>query len=217
MRATHLHLLAAGATCLCTGVAAQTIERIRLTDNDLSCTQIFAEVQQMDTTIQLAGTAPPPAPVAMSAAAYVPSVVPQATVPQIAVPQTYAFQGAVIADPNVQASIARARAAGMSDAQIAATLGVGMQRAGLPQMGATQAYVSPVAAGAGGLFGAIAGMTARSAAAAPPAALPITTPMMPVAQPVPRPAGIGLQAQARKEYLTGLFLSRGCKLADVQK
>jgi hypothetical protein len=214
MRDTTLHLIAISAACLCTGVAAQTIERVRLTDNDLSCAQIYAEVQQMDTMIQLAGTAPPPA--AVPAAAYAAPAAPPVAAPQVAIPQTYAFQGAVMADPNVQASIARARAAGMSDAQIAATLGVGMQRAGLPQMGAAQAYVPPAAAGAGGLFGAFAGMAARSASPAPMAA-PAAATAVPAAQSAPRPASMGLQAQARKEHLTTLFLSRGCKLADVQK
>lgn len=42
--------------------AAQTIERVRLSDNDLSCTQIYAEVQQMDTVMQLAGSGLPTAP-----------------------------------------------------------------------------------------------------------------------------------------------------------
>lgn len=43
-------------------LAAQNIERMRLTDGDLSCTQIFAEVQQMDTMIRVMGSAPAPMP-----------------------------------------------------------------------------------------------------------------------------------------------------------
>jgi hypothetical protein len=211
MRNASLHLIVIGAACLWSSVVAQTIERVRLTDNDLSCTQIYAEAQQMDTMIQLAGTSPPPpAALPAPAPAYTAPVAPQIAVPQIAMPQTYAFQGAVIADPNVQASIARARAAGMSDGQIAATLGVGMQRAGLPQIGAAQAYAAPGAAG--GLFGAFAGMAAKSASPVPTA-----VPAMPAAQAAPRPASMAVQAQARKEHLTTMFLSRGCKLADVQK
>ena len=48
-----------------TGVGAQSIARVQLTDNDLSCSQIYAESQQMDTVIQLAG---PGLPVANAAA-----------------------------------------------------------------------------------------------------------------------------------------------------
>jgi hypothetical protein len=214
MRNASLHLIVIGAACLWSSVVAQTIERVRLTDNDLSCTQIYAEAQQMDTMIQLAGTSPPPVAVPSPAPtpAYTAPAAPQIAVPQIAMPQTYAFQGAVIADPNVQASIARARAAGMSDGQIAATLGVGMQRSGLPQIGAAQAYAAPSAGAAGGLFGAFAGMAAKSASPVPTA-----VPAMPAAQAAPRPASMAVQAQARKEHLTTMFLSRGCKLADVQK
>jgi len=275
--------------------AAQTIERIRLTDNDLNCTQIYAEVQQMDTMIKLAGSMPAaPAPVPVQQPAYpVAQAVPQPQLSAVqqavlshpsnanltpeqrstllaqtamseargnaavgalyggAVPQNnFAFQGAVIADPRVQASIARARAAGMSEAQIAATLGLGMQQAGLPQIPAAappvsagQAYAQAgglagmlnsgmaaqggmggsagAAAGFAGLFGAIAAGATRQAAAPAPAPVPVAAPAVPVAQVSPQASpqagNIGRQAQARKEHLTGMFLSKGCKLADVQK
>lgn len=36
------------------------------------------------------------------------------------------------------------------------------------------------------------------------------------AQAVPAAPGLAAQASARKEHLTGLFQSKGCKLADVQ-
>src|SRR5215204_5254549 len=45
--------------------AQQTIERVKLTDNDLSCQQMYAEAQQMDTAMTLAG---PGLPAAVSAA-----------------------------------------------------------------------------------------------------------------------------------------------------
>jgi len=281
-RITHITFLAVAA-CFCAAVSAQTIERVRLTDNDLNCTQIYAEVQQMDSMIQLAGSMPNTASPAPAYAAQQ-TVAPQQqlSATQLAVlnhpnnanlsaeqratliaqtgmaesrgnaavgslyshspPQgNYAFQGAVMADPQVRASIARARAAGMSDAQIAATLGVGMQRSGLPQMPAQvqaptggQAYAQAggmagilgagmaaqgsgnPAAGLASLFGAIAGAANQPSAPAPQAAPP-----MPVAQAAPQASqqasNIGRQAQARKEHLTGMFLSRGCKLADVKR
>ncbi len=281
-------LSAVAAACLCSAASAQTIERVRLTDNDLNCTQIYAEVQQMDTMIKLAGSMPATTAQAPAQPAYPAYPAAQQAVPtqQLsavqqavlnhpsnanltpeqratliaqtgmaesrgnaavgslyggAIPQNnYAFQGAVIADPRVQASIARARAAGMSEAQIAATLGVGMQQAGLPQIpggvppvSAGQAYAQAgglaamlnsgmagqggagAAAGFAGLFGAIAAGATKSAP--PPAPAPMAAPVMPVAQAAPQAGNIGRQAQARKEHLTSMFLSKGCKLADVQK
>ncbi len=302
MRTIKPCVIAAVAACLCSAALAQNIERIRLTDNDLNCTQIYAEVQQMETMIKLAGTVPATtAPVSAQPAyaqgqaaqgQYAPQQ--QLTAVQQAVlnhpnnanlsaeqraaliaqtgmaeargnaavgslygsnaPQNaFAFQGAVVADPRVQASIARARAAGMSDAQIAATLGIGMQRAGLPQMPAAlpqaaaqvsagQAYAQAgglagmlnsgmsaqggmggsagTAAGIAGLFGAIAKGAATTGNAAAQAPAPVAAPLMPVAQvapQAPQAGNIAAQAQGRKEHLTTMFLSRGCKLADVQR
>ena len=246
---------------------AQSIERIRLSDNDLSCAQIYAEVQQMDTVMQLAGTGLPTAPPASVAAQVnVPN-----PAPQNALPANLAglnkLQGAVLVDPRAQEAIARARASGMSEAQINATVGLGMQRSGLgvPSLGQmhaptaalmTQQGISPeyqqqiannmaaaqgqssgrgsataqtggmanvLGAGIGGqagnasglasMFGAIAGMTAPKAAAPAVPAAPAFT-----AQTLGQKAtnaGMGAQATARKEHLTGVFLSRGCKLAEV--
>lgn len=267
MPRAFLRSFTAAVAFLCAAASAQTIERVRLTDNDLSCAQIHAEVQQMDTAIQLAGAtgsatpmqaATPSMPASVQAAApgQPLSAVQQAVLSHPnnanlspeqkaallaqtgmaeargnaavgslyggAVPQgNFAFQGAVMADPNVRASIARARAAGMSDAQIAATLGVGMQRAGLPQVPAGVPVALPGAAGLGGMFGAIAG--AAQQAQVPQQQL---APQQVPAQGAPayaaanRPAqapGLAQQAQARKEHLTMMFLSRNCKLADVQK
>jgi hypothetical protein len=107
------------------GTNAQTIERVKLTDNDLSCSQIHAEVQQMETAMHLAGPGlPVPAPVPVPVAA---AAAPLANAASGLTP----LQGAVLVDPKVQEAVARARASGMSEAQINATLGVGMQRAGV--------------------------------------------------------------------------------------
>lgn len=241
--ATGLMLLAAQ------GAGAQTIERVKLTDNDLSCQQIYAEAQQMETAMQLAGPGLPPPPAPAASPQPVPQVQQQALA--AALPTQSALQGAVMMDPKVQASIARARASGMSEAQINATIGLGMQRGGLgtptlaqmhapsaalmTQQGVSQEYqneyaramaqaqagnrgavpaipavpaapVSPAAAGLAGLFGALA-----AGAAAPRAAPAVTA----AAAPAPQ-AGLGAQAKARKDHLTGLFLSKGCRMADVQ-
>ncbi len=60
-----LSMLSFAALCgVSLPLAAQNIERMRLTDGDLSCTQIFAEVQQMDTMIRVMGSAPAAAPAA---------------------------------------------------------------------------------------------------------------------------------------------------------
>ncbi|MCZ8255847.1 MAG: hypothetical protein O9327_09315 [Polaromonas sp.] len=249
---------------------AQTIERVKLTDNDLSCQQIYAESQQMETAMQLAGpglpaslTAPPPAAAAPVLQGAPLSAVQQAVLnhPNNAnltpeqkatliaqtgmaesrgnaavaglyagAPTAAALHGAVAMDPGVQAAVARARASGMSEAQINATMGLGMQRAGLgaaavPSAGQAYAQAGGLAGmlGAGvsaqggngsnaqglaGIFGALAGAAAPRPAAA-------AVPVAPAAPP--QGGGLGAQAKARKDHLTGLFLSRGCRMSDVQK
>ncbi|MFN3569119.1 MAG: hypothetical protein ACK4VX_02540 [Polaromonas sp.] len=227
-----------------TGATAQTIERVKLTDNELSCQQMYAEAQQMEDVIRLAGPGlPPVAPPAVAAAPLVPAM-PLSAVQQAVLnhpnnanltpeqkatliaqtgmaeargnaavgalyagaPSAAALHGAVASDPGVQAAIARARASGMSEAQIAATVGAGMQRSGVPVL------AGPAFAQAGGLasmFGALAG---AGGARPPAAAAPVLAPA-----PAPGNAGLGAQAAARKVHLTTLFLARGCKLADVSK
>ena len=241
------------------GVAhAQTIERVRLTDNDLTCTQIYAEVQQMDTMIQLAGNSAPAAVQAAQQPAAAPAPdqsaafaaglaslfggnapVPGAAVPAGLMPTQSGIPAAALADPQVQASIARARAAGYSDAQINATLQMGAARAGYPvgaALAAQQAAPAAAAAGLGGLFGALVGGGARAnpaqaaqtaslfgsfaQAAAAPAPSPAPAPALVARAPAPPPAsgsGIAIQARARKDHLTSMFLSKGCKLGDIQK
>ena len=170
-------LLACIAATGISQTTAQTIERIKLTDNELSCQQIYAEIQQMETAMQLAGPGIPSAPVGTKV------ITPNApqintaglSATQLAVlnhpnnanltpeqkatliaqtgmaesrgnaavgalyagaPTAAAVHGAVATDPGVQAAVARARASGMSEAQINATMGLGMQRAGLGALGA---------------------------------------------------------------------------------
>jgi hypothetical protein len=266
------------AMCLASPGLAQTIERMKLTDGELHCTQLYAEVQQMDTAIQLA--APPPGAMALPAAGAAalpanPAPVgadggglagmfggllgggnvgaPGAALPPGAVgamaglaPNQQGIPAAALTDPSVQRAVARARAAGYSDAQINAAMQLGAARAGYPvgaavaAAPAAQSAASPV----GGLFGALAGgrgvgggvaggvaaagglfgALAQSAAAQPTAqasAQNVTqnTPVLGAVHGLSATSGSSLaaQAQARKEHLTSLFLKKGCKLADVQK
>lgn len=261
-------LLALTAACASHGAAAQAIERVKLTDNELSCQQMYAESQQMEDVIRMAGPGLPPPAMPPGALAPLPPAAPLSAMQQAVLnhpnnanltpeqkatliaqtgmaeargnaavgamyagaPSAAALHGAVASDPAVQAAIARARASGMSEAQIAATVGVGMQRSGLPAapVSAGQAYAQAGglagmlgagmsaqggsgsnAAGLAGMFGALAGMAApKPAAPAAPAAAALAP---------PGGTGLGAQAQARKDHLTRMFLSRGCKLSDVSK
>lgn len=165
-------LLAAVCGCTSLAVSAQTIERMRLTDGDLSCTQIYAEVQQMETMIKVMGSAPAPAgvpgvqPGARPAAAAPQGEAvanafsglfggalgqPGAAVPSNLMPNTAGLPPALYADPSVARAVARARAAGYSDAQITAMMQVGAARAGYPVGAALAAQGQvPLSAAAGG-------------------------------------------------------------------
>ena len=253
-------LAALAALCLAGAqmpAGGQTIERVKLTDNDLNCTQIFNEVQQMETMISLSGAAPAnsaaanaaPVPAADNQNAAIASGLASlfgsaqaggaaAAVPQGLLPNQAGIPNAALADPAVQASIARARAAGYSDAQINAAMQMGAARAGYPVGAALAAQAAPApapapqaAAGLGSLFGALAGggrtNPAQAAQAASlfgslaqasqsaPAPAPVASPQP--AAPQSAGAGVAAQARARKDHLTGLFLSKGCKLSDVKK
>ncbi|MES2912484.1 MAG: hypothetical protein V4718_13890 [Pseudomonadota bacterium] len=275
-RLSHI-LLACIAASGMSQATAQTIERIKLTDNELNCQQIYAEIQQMDTAMQLAGPGIPSAPpgtrvitpnaqtintAGLSATQLAvlnhpnnANLTPEQKATLIAqtgmaesrgnaavgalyagAPTAAAVHGAVAMDPGVQAAIARARASGMSEAQINASMGLGMQRAGLGALGAPavapsagQAYAQAGglagmlgagmsaqggsgsnAAGIAGMFGALAGMGARPAP--PAAAAPVA-----LAPAAGATTSLGAQAKARKDHLTGFFLTRGCKMSEIQK
>lgn len=254
-RLTHI-VLACVAGFGTSQAAAQTIERIKLTDNELSCQQIYAEIQQMDTAMQLAGPGIPSAPpgtqvitpnvqqinaAGLSATQLAvlnhpnnANLTPEQKATLIAqtgmaesrgnaavgalyagAPTAAAVHGAVATDPGVQAAVARARASGMSEAQINATMGLGMQRAGLGALGAPAAVplagqALGQAGGIASMFGALAGMGTRPAAPAAPVAVA-------QAQATGATSSLGAQAKARKDHLTGFFLTRGCKMSEIQK
>ena len=156
------------AALACTAGHAQTIERMKMTDNDLSCQQIYGEIAQMDGVIARAT---------------------QPAVPAAAAP----------ADPNAQPGVG------------AAVVGAVAQQA-LNNAGSRSGFGGfggGFGGGLGGLFGQIA------QAATQQQAQPAAAPQPP--QPSPEQVALGQQAQGRKDHLTQLFLSKGCKMSDVQK
>ena len=147
---------------------AQTIERVRMTDNDLSCQQIYNETVQMDAVIARASQ--PAAPVA----------------------------AAVDPNANVGAQVAGA---------VATTAIVhGAARSGFGGFGGF---------GGGSLLGGLLGGAAQQAATTNAQQQAAT--QQQAAQQAQQGALLAQQAQGRKEHLTTMFLSRGCKLGDMQK
>ena len=159
-----LLLLAASA-----GVSAQTpIERVKLTDNDLTCQQVYGEITQMDAVIGRANQPVAAAPVADPSAG-----------------QGAAVAGAVAGAVAQQAMVNAAARSGF---------GFGGFGGG--------------AGAIGGLFGGLAQQAVAQQAAGQQAA---------AAAGAQLAAQQGQQAQGRKDHLTGLFLSKGCKMSDIQK
>ena len=166
---------------------AQTIERVKMTDNDLNCQAIYSEITQMDGYIQRAsqtGAAPAAAaPVADAG----PSV------------------GGQVAGVVAQGALAGAVARG----------GGGMFGGGggfLGGGGGGGLFGGGGGGAVGGLFGNIAQAAAQNAATQQVA--PQAVAAAPVAQGNPQ---LVANAQGRKEHLTGLFLNKGCKMADIQR
>jgi hypothetical protein len=149
---------------LCTlssAVMAQNIDRVKMTDNDMSCQQIYGEIGQMDGVIAKANQ---PQPVAAAPAA----------------------------DNSAGTQIA-----GAVVAQAAARSGFG---------------------GFGGFGGALGNLLGGAAqAAAQQQSQQDAAAQQAAAQAAQRGALLGQQAQGRKEHLTGLFLSKGCRMSDIQR
>lgn len=159
--------LALAAALACAAVQAQTIERVRMTDNDLSCQQIYTESLQMD------------------------AVVARASQP---------VQPVAAADPNanvpVQVAGAVAQAAVVNSAARSGFAGFGNF-------------------GGGSLLGGLLGGVAQQAATNNVQQQVANQQM--AAQQAQQNGLLAQQAQGRKEHLTGMFLARGCKMADIQK
>ncbi len=177
-------LCAAALTLLAAGVQAQTIERIKMTDNDLTCKQIYGEIGLMDGVIARANQ---PVAVPAQAAAAAPADNGQG-----------AAIGAGVAGAVAQTAIANAA----------------VRSGGFGGFGG-------FGGGLGGMFGGIAQQAmasqaqqqAQQQAAAQAAAQQAQQQAQMQAQ---QNMLMGQQAQGRKEHLTGLFLSKGCKMSDVQ-
>ena len=146
-------------------------------------------------------------------------------------PQQVAQYAAMIRNPQLAVAAQRAAAAGVNPAAIQNQLGMvaGLQQAAgggaaapaaSPQANALSGLFGALANRGGaspnnaaGLFGALAG-AATQQAAAPAAPAPALTPLT----PAPAVGGATMvQAQARKEHLTSLFLQKGCKLSDIKR
>ena len=149
-------------------------------------------------------------------------------------PQQVAQYAAMIRNPQLAVAAQRAAAAGVNPATIQNQLGLvaGLQQAAGGTAAAPAAAPAPANAlsglfgalanrggassnNAAGLFGALAGAAAQQQQAAAPAApVPALTPIT----PAPAVGGATMvQAQARKEHLTSLFLQKGCKLSDIKR
>lgn len=163
------------------GAQAQTIERVKMTDNDLSCQQIYGEINQMDFVIAR-GSAPAAVQVAQ-------------------------------ADPNAVAGAQMANAVAQTAVAAALVKNAG-SFGGFGNLG-NLGNLGGAAGGLGGMFGGLAqlaqGATAQQAANSGAAVQQMT------AQQVAGNSGQTVQAQARKEHLTGMFLSKPCKMSEIQK
>ncbi len=155
-----------------TGVQAQNIERVKMTDNDLSCQQIYGEIGQMDGVIALASQ-PVPAPLAQ--------------------PDATAGMGGQVAGAVAQTAIAGALA------RSAGSFG------GFGNFGG----------GLGNMFGGIAQQMAQGATAQQAASSGAAQQQAAATQQ--NQALQSQQAQGRKEHLTSMFLSKGCKMSDVKR
>ena len=156
--------IAFAAALVGAGVQAQTIERVRMTDNDLSCQQIYTESLQMD------------------------AVVARAVQPVAAV------------DPNANAT-----------AQVAGAVA----QAAVVNSAARSGFGGFGNFGGGSLLGGLLGGVAQQAATNN--AQQQMANQQVAAQQAQQNGLLAQQAQGRKEHLTGMFLSKGCKMADIQK
>jgi hypothetical protein len=183
----------------CVAAQAQVIERMKLTDNEMSCQMIYGEIRQMESFMAAAPAAGETSlPAAPSAAEAVGAQVVQA-VGQQALAQVAARSGL------------GGLFGGLMGGGATATVPQQAQQAAATQqalaIAAAQGRVSPAAVqGLGGLLGGLSALASQQQApqaVAPAAAAPA--------------AGLGAQAGARKEHLTTLFLAKGCKLGDVSR
>lgn len=180
MKAMKSTSLCAALMLCAIGAPAQNIERVKMTDNDLSCQQAFNEIKQMDGVISRANM--PSAQVAVAPGA----------------------------DPNASnvAAAAGAQMVGAVAQQALATGGFGFGNLG-----------SSLGANLGGFGGLISGL-AQAATAQQASQQAVAQQQALAAQQngvlqAQQNAALMQQAQGRKEHLTSLFLSKGCKMGDL--
>jgi hypothetical protein len=185
-------LIAAIAVAFCGIASAQTlpasIARVQMTDNELSCTQIFKEITQMDGV--MAAAASGTAPAADSAGAQV---------------------------ANQVAGAVAQQAMGQVAARIPGLGGLfgGGGSGGGGLFGGGNAAPSTGGGFLGGLLGQVAQGAAQNAVAGQ--AQQAQGAQQAQAAQQAQIAALSGQAAARKEHLTGVFLSKGCKMSDVQR
>ena len=171
-------LCAALLTLFAAGVQAQGIERVKMTDNDLSCKQIYGEIGQMDGVMARAAQ-----PVAVATQA-----------PAAGGDQGAAI-GAQVAGGVAQAAVANAAA----------------RSGGFGGFGG-------FGGGIGGMFGGLAqqAMASQAQQQAQQQQAAAQAAAQQAQMQAAQQTAMAQQAQGRKEHLTGLFLSKGCKMSDVQ-
>ncbi|AYQ27698.1 MULTISPECIES: hypothetical protein [unclassified Polaromonas] len=172
----HLPLAAAVLAFAALSAQAQTIERVKMTDNDLNCQQIYGEIGQMDRVVAMAAAQQP-----------------AAAAPAVAQADPAANVGGQVAGAVAQTALASAVA----------------QNPGL------LGNLGGFGGGLGSMFGGLAQQLAQGAAAQQAANSGVAQQQAASVQ-----QSIALQAQqaqGRKEHLTGMFLSKGCKMSDIQK
>lgn len=160
--------IAATLTLLGTALHAQTIDRVRMTDNDLGCQQIYNETVQMDAIV--ARAAQPVVPVA------------------------------AVADPN---------------ANVGTQVAGAVAQAAIVNGAARSGFAGFSGFGGGSLLGGLLGGAVQQAATANDQQHAAA--QQQAAMQAQQGAVLAQQAQGRKEHLTTLFLSKGCKLSDIQK
>lgn len=167
MKTTYT-LLAIATLTAAFSASAQNIERVKMTDNELTCQQIYGEIGQMDGVIARGNTAAPGMPGA---------------------PATVGVDALQVAGAaNVLAA-----------AQNSGVLG----------------NLGGFGGGFGSLFSSLANAAAQSAAAKQASDAVAAQQVAAAAQQ--GSAMQSQQAQARKEHLTSVFLSKGCKMSDIIK
>lgn len=155
------------------GVQAQTIERVKMTDGDLTCQQLYAETVDMDAVMAKNKPAPGAVPTAGSSASQ--------------------------------------------------TAGVATQAEGVANIAQGAATISAYSGSFGG-FGAFSSLgslisgAAKMAqgSAAQQAATDAVAQQKAIAEQQAMAQMTG-QAQARKEHVTSLFLTKACKMSEIQK